>query len=65
MAAHPFPEEVDQFQGTVTVSIGAAAYPEDAATPEELIRSADRMLYAAKGAGKNRVCLHPYESVRS
>ncbi len=65
MAAHPFPEEVDQFQGTVTVSIGAATYPEDAATPEELIRSADRMLYAAKGAGKNRVCLHPYESVRS
>jgi diguanylate cyclase (GGDEF)-like protein len=39
-----------------TISIGVACYPEDGATLEELIRAADRALYRAKRAGKNRVC---------
>jgi diguanylate cyclase (GGDEF)-like protein len=39
----------------LTVSIGLATYPEDAETPEALIRCADTALYAAKGQGKNRV----------
>jgi diguanylate cyclase (GGDEF)-like protein len=39
----------------LTVSIGLAAYPDDARTPEELIRCADTALYAAKEQGKNRV----------
>ncbi len=64
IAAHPFSEKIDEFQGALTVSIGVAAYPEDAATPEDLMRRADRMLYAAKGDGKNRVCLHPCEPVQ-
>ncbi len=38
-----------------TVSMGVAAYPEDASTLDDLIASADRALYAAKGSGKNRV----------
>jgi diguanylate cyclase (GGDEF)-like protein len=37
-----------------TVSIGVAAYPEDAADPEALVRLADDALYRAKRAGKNR-----------
>lgn len=42
--------------GTVTVSIGAAAYPDDAATAGDLVYLADQMLYKAKERGRNRVC---------
>jgi diguanylate cyclase (GGDEF)-like protein len=38
----------------VTASFGVAAYPE-ATTSDELLAAADRALYAAKAAGKNRV----------
>lgn len=38
----------------VGFSIGVAFYPEQAATPEELIRGADEALYRAKKEGKNR-----------
>jgi diguanylate cyclase (GGDEF)-like protein len=37
--------------GDVTVSIGVAALPEDAATNEELLRAADRALYRARQSG--------------
>jgi len=44
----------------VTVSVGIASFPEDAADPEELERKADGALYWAKHNGKNRLCLyHP------
>ncbi len=39
----------------VTVSIGVAAFPEDAQAELELIRVADQRLYHAKRAGRNRV----------
>jgi len=39
----------------VTVSIGAALFPLDAAGREDLLRRADAALYAAKKAGRNRV----------
>jgi diguanylate cyclase (GGDEF)-like protein len=39
----------------VTVSIGAALYPQDGADRETLFRTADERLYAAKAAGRNRV----------
>jgi len=39
----------------VTVSIGVAAFPEDAQSELELIRRADARLYQAKRSGKNRV----------
>lgn len=43
----------------VTVSIGVAAYPEDAQSNLDLIAKADQALYAAKSRGRNLVL--PYE----
>ena len=40
----------------ITVSIGAASFPRDAANPGELIHKADLALYQAKEKGRNQVC---------
>jgi diguanylate cyclase (GGDEF)-like protein len=41
--------------GQVTASIGVATYPTATKTKEELIEMADRAMYLAKAAGRNRV----------
>jgi diguanylate cyclase len=41
--------------GVMTASFGIAVLPDDAAESEQLIRKADRALYAAKARGRNRV----------
>jgi diguanylate cyclase (GGDEF)-like protein len=41
--------------GSLTASFGVAALPDDGAECEQLLRTADRALYAAKAAGRNRV----------
>jgi diguanylate cyclase (GGDEF)-like protein len=41
----------------VTASVGVAVYPHTAADPESLLRLADRALYAAKAAGRNRAAV--------
>lgn len=41
----------------LTVSIGAALYPYDGTSPDELFAAADRRLYLAKESGRNRVIL--------
>jgi len=49
-----------QFPGVprrVTISAGVAAFPDHGTSRDELIRAADTGLYAAKQAGRNRVCL--------
>jgi diguanylate cyclase (GGDEF)-like protein len=49
-----------QFPGvpqTVTISAGVAAFPDHGTTRDELVRSADNGLYAAKQAGRNRIAL--------
>lgn len=38
-----------------TISVGIAAYPDNAATPDDLMSSADEAMYAAKHAGGNEV----------
>jgi diguanylate cyclase (GGDEF)-like protein len=40
----------------VTVSVGYACFPDDAAEVEALIERADAALYAAKEGGRNRTC---------
>lgn len=42
-----------------TVSIGVAAFPEDALMPEALVVAADNAELTAKRLGKNRVCAAP------
>jgi len=43
---------------TTTISAGVAAAPEHGATMEILMQAADKALYAAKDAGRNRVAAY-------
>jgi two-component system, cell cycle response regulator len=45
----------------ISASIGVATYPQQANSPEALIKAADLALYAAKQAGRNRVCCYQPE----
>ena len=45
----------------ITVSIGVAAYPEDAGSASELVHAADQALYVSKNSGRNRVSRHGAE----
>lgn len=49
----------------VTVSIGAAIYPDDGNDREVLFRAADERLYEAKRAGRNRVVIGTSSKPRS
>jgi diguanylate cyclase (GGDEF)-like protein/PAS domain S-box-containing protein len=46
----------------ITVSIGVATYPQQADSPEEVVKAADAALYAAKHSGRNRVSRHETET---
>ncbi|WP_028579724.1 GGDEF domain-containing protein [Desulfogranum japonicum] len=47
--------------GPVTVSIGVATFPENGSVFEQLLDSADKALYEAKNAGRDRVVLAAFE----
>ena len=55
----PFKFKGDELN--VTLSIGIATYPENAADNETLIEKADRALYESKNQGKNKV--NHYEDI--
>jgi len=40
----------------LTISLGIATCPDDAASKDSLLEHADKALYSAKHQGKNRVC---------
>lgn len=44
-------------QTCVTVSIGAASFPEDSLEENDLLLKADQAMYTAKKRGRNRVCV--------
>jgi diguanylate cyclase (GGDEF)-like protein/putative nucleotidyltransferase with HDIG domain len=45
----------------LTLSVGVAAYPAHGTTTDDLMRSADEALYAAKALGRDRTVLHSAE----
>ncbi len=49
--------------GPITVSIGLAMFPGDGETVKAIVQSADKALYAAKGAGRDRVVVAGQEAV--
>jgi diguanylate cyclase (GGDEF)-like protein len=55
VAETPFDKAEAMPLGKLTISIGAASLPEDAATKPELIEKADQALYRAKASGRNCV----------
>ncbi|RIK31719.1 MAG: hypothetical protein DCC56_05920 [Anaerolineae bacterium] len=56
-----FAENPIEYEGMnlfATFSAGVASYPEHGATDEAALQAADRALYRAKDAGKNKVIMH-------
>jgi diguanylate cyclase (GGDEF)-like protein/PAS domain S-box-containing protein len=47
-----------RFNLTTTISIGIACYPEHGTAKEQLLRAADKAMYAAKNTGRNRVVIY-------
>jgi len=54
----------EQHNLTVTVSMGLAWYPAHGETKEQLLRAADRALYAAKNAGRNRLSIYSVHDMK-
>jgi len=50
-------EHRDQKLGTITISLGAALFPQHGHFPDELITAADSAMYQAKKQGRDRVVL--------
>jgi diguanylate cyclase (GGDEF)-like protein len=42
----------------ITISVGVAAFPDDATDPIQLVELADSALYRAKRSGRNRICAY-------
>jgi diguanylate cyclase (GGDEF)-like protein len=57
IADYEFAHGQGQPSGRLTISIGVAAFPDDASEAEGLIRAADSALYKAKSGGRNCVVL--------
>lgn len=51
---HTFDYEESQPNGKITISMGVATFPEDGTEFEKLVQVADKRLYLAKQAGRNR-----------
>ncbi len=52
-------------RSTLTVSVGAALFPHDGLTAEELFEAADERLYRAKREGRNRVVMPPERKTKT
>lgn len=54
---YPFFNKESQPNGTLTISMGVATYPDDSEEPQKLVDLADSRLYKAKELGRNRVVM--------
>lgn len=43
--------------GAISISVGAATFPEQANGADELVEIADKALYSAKRSGRNQICI--------
>jgi diguanylate cyclase (GGDEF)-like protein/PAS domain S-box-containing protein len=48
------PFALDAGEAVISCSIGITLCPDDARTPDEIVRNADQAMYASKNAGRNR-----------
>lgn len=55
IAEHAWVDESGASIGALSISAGVAAFPDDGATLEQVLKRADERLYLAKRAGRNRV----------
>ena len=53
----PLPAADKKLSVTITISIGLAEASSKDSSPEAVLRAADQALYAAKEAGRNRLCI--------
>ncbi len=60
--ALPITEDADRGNVRATMSVGIACYPGHDGDDRELFRRADRALYAAKDAGRNRIVVAAHDS---
>jgi diguanylate cyclase (GGDEF)-like protein len=67
LVAERIREKIEQkiFAGrsSITASLGIAGWPNDGVNKEQILISADKALYTAKGTGRNKTCA-PYEFSR-
>lgn len=52
------PIKVNEYEFNITLTMGIAMYPIDAATPEDLIKNADSAMYQKKMHGKNGIAFY-------
>ncbi len=60
-----FAGEENQPMGKITISVGVATFPEHGAGEEEILEKADRAMYLAKEAGRNRTVIYSEKSEQS
>ena len=53
---YPFRSRETQPNGSITISIGVATFPDDGRDTASLMETADQALYEAKESGRNKVC---------
>ncbi|MBP9722897.1 MAG: EAL domain-containing protein [Gammaproteobacteria bacterium] len=54
--SHPI--KVQDYEFNITLTMGVAIYPHDAATPVDLIKNADSAMYQKKASGKNGIAFY-------
>jgi diguanylate cyclase (GGDEF)-like protein len=61
--AEPFPVGTNQFR--LGVSIGISVFPDDAAEKDDLLKFADRAMYAVKASGRNAYRFYAREQAQA